>query len=204
MEGDDFESLQFQECGPDFDAINEQIEKNKNKLEDIQGPVQKNQVYLGKYKDDFYRCKMTQAKNENLYEVEFIDFGNKDFVKANNLKKCPQSISEIKPQAFHAKLDHIKIPPFSHHIGEDAYDFFENWAGESSLRMVETRVNKSGVLCELYLEEEKEDEKSINYLLVKNGLALLDDDGAKGNSDVWREAADAGIDKNPEVEEAFD
>jgi len=33
-------------------------------------------------------------------------------------------------------LDYIKIPPFSHYIGEDAFDFFDEWAGEEELRMV--------------------------------------------------------------------
>lgn len=89
-------------------------------------------------------------------------------------------------------------------MGEDAFDYFDEWAGDKVLRLVETRTTKDGRYCELYHEDEQDETKSINYLLVKEGFALLDYNGGKSYDGSWNEAANEGIDKNPDLEEVFE
>ena len=70
--------------------------------------------------------------------------------------------------------------------------------------MVETRSSKGVKYCELYHENEQDETKSVNYLLVKEGFALLDHNGGKSNEDLWREASEDGLDKNPDLQEVFE
>jgi len=47
---------------------------------------------LGKFKNDFYRCKITNKKKDGLCEVLFIDFGNLELLKQDNLRVCPETL----------------------------------------------------------------------------------------------------------------
>lgn len=112
----------------------------KNNLKKIDN-IEVGKIYLGKFKNEFFRCKVTQKKKD-LYEVLFIDFGNTELLKSENMRVCPDQFSSIRAFAFHSKMDYIKIPPSTHFLGEDAFDFFDEWAGENELRMVQTRSGK--------------------------------------------------------------
>lgn len=39
--------------------------------------------------------------------------------------------------------------------------------------------------------------------MVKEGYAILDENGPKGYDDRWKEASMDGLDKNPDLEEVF-
>lgn len=71
--------------------MNKEIEEKKNSLKNIQD-VQEAKIYLGKFKNDFYRCKITNKKKDGFCEVLFIDFGNLELLKQDNLRVCPETL----------------------------------------------------------------------------------------------------------------
>lgn len=124
-------------------------------------------------------------KNDDFYEVFFYDYGNAEVIEKKNLRRCPEEFLKKKVFGFRAKLAYIKVPSIDKSQGEDAWDYFDEWAGEHELRMVITRRTKNGIYCEIYKDNKNSEEDSINFLMLKAGYALLDGDSQKGNEFSW-------------------
>ena len=198
------ENLFFQEVSDELELMNKSIKNQFSNLTTVKTPVSNNMTVLAKYNDEFYRSRVLGKKNDTLYEVYFIDYGNKEVVSLDNMKNCPEDCIMKRSFGVQAQLDYVRVPPIGNYIGEEAFEYFERWAGENELRMVITRSNKKGTFCELYKDGENEETKSVNYLLLKEGLSLIDENSEKGMNDEWLEAAEYGLKKNPAIEDAFE
>ena len=51
----------------------------------------------------------------------------------------------------------------------------------------------------LYQEGKQDENDSINFKLIENGLALLDEHSKKNQDEFWIEANEKGLDKNPDL-----
>ena len=65
---------------------------------------------MAKFNNEFHRGKILGKNANNLYEVFFYDYGNKELVPLENLRSCPEEFLKMRTFGLSAILDHIKIP----------------------------------------------------------------------------------------------
>lgn len=59
----------------------------------------------------YFRCQILRKAKDNCYDVQFVDYGNKDTFSVNDLYKIPPSVSYYKHQAIKCSLAYVDCPP---------------------------------------------------------------------------------------------
>lgn len=129
----------------------------------------------------YYRAKiLSYDKKNNLYTVRHLDFGNLDNVSLESLRPLPSQFSLQKYPSF-AKLlflNYIKFPPSNlNHYLLDSIKYLEETLYDIKLilELYDNQTNHLQYNSVLFKLDELHDfEKSINYLLLTQGLAFVD------------------------------
>ena len=124
------------------------------------------------------RGKIVKMSGE-VAEVSFIDYGNRESVKARDLRKLPNT-SEYDPVKAQAPLAHtvklfgIRDMAEDHPHCDDAADVM--WAFSEAKGTVQTRVEYSAgdVSYVAVAGSQKASDESLSEALLKAGLALVD------------------------------
>ena len=182
-----------------FSKIEKTIKKGSSGFSALKEPILAGTIALGQFEGDLNRCKILHKRKEE-YEVEFIDYGNSGWLKASDLKQCPNELQKIPAQAFNARLDFVLTPPSKSLYIKQTNRFFEKLGVNAKLKCRITRKNDGMSYCLLWVgNAEEELGKSVNYTLVKEGLAILDANIDEGNLKIWEEAGQIGGEKNPDL-----
>jgi len=87
--------------------------------EDIQRPIMKGTLCAALFSADnmWYRVKVLGSAGRGELKVSFIDYGNKETVSENTLRKLPVHLLAFKPQAMDASLAFIRTPRLDRTMG---------------------------------------------------------------------------------------
>ena len=192
------EEIYLQEKSSKLKQIENMIKENRKTLKNLKEPISKGTIALGEYENLLYRVKILQKKKTG-YEVIFIDYGNRDVVELTKLKVCPEKIKKINPLSVLSNLDYLIIPKIDQLSGQKSFDYFDNLVGSSVLYAEYTRSSYGIGYCLLYKNKGDKIEDSINFLMLKNGMALLDPNGEKAEDKLWMDAYETGLNKNPDL-----
>lgn len=192
------EEIYLQEKSSKLKEVEALIKSNRKTLTPLKEPISKNTVALGQFDNLLYRVKILQKKKTG-YSVMFLDYGNRDTLELSKLKCCPEKLKKISPLALLSNLDYITIPNLDQLAGQKAFDFFDKTVGQSILYAEYTRSSYGISYCLLYKKKGDKIEESLNYLMLKNGLALLDQNGEKAEDKLWIDVAEVGLNKNPDL-----
>lgn len=183
-----------------FLKIEKTLKKSGDLAQALKEPILMNTIAIGKFEGDYNRCKILTKTKSGDYNVEFIDYGNTSHLNISELRQCPNEIQKIPAQAMNARLDYIVTPPSKSGYANKTNQFFENLGVNAKLKCKITRKQQGIVYCLLWLANSDEDvKKSINYTLVKDGLAITDANLDIPNVAVWDVAGQSGAEKNPDL-----
>ncbi|CAD8162146.1 unnamed protein product [Paramecium pentaurelia] len=173
----DSNTLYFQDP---TDKLLGQIEKSLASFTAIEAnklipPFKKGLLCVAKFSVDgnWYRAKITREL-KNRYEVLFIDYGNVDIVSQNDIRKLPENLAALPPQAIRCNLAFITGPSISHELGNKVGQFIRDQIFEKEVVVsfeYQDDISK-GVIA--YLTKENQANKSLNILLLSQGFAKLD------------------------------
>jgi hypothetical protein len=87
--------------------------------EDIQRPIMKGTLCAALFSADnmWYRVKVVGSAGRGELKVSFIDYGNKETVSENALRKLPAHLLAFEPQAMDASLAYIRTPRLDRIMG---------------------------------------------------------------------------------------
>jgi len=120
-----------------FQILGEETERLEKMMMDIHNAnldslppyaAQKDELVLAKYSDGKYYRARVKEFNE-VYTVFFIDYGNSDDFKIDNIRKLDLNkfgTKELPPQAQLGRLAYVKCPSFDDEFGEQAADLFHD------------------------------------------------------------------------------
>ena len=113
--------LRFQN-GSDYAKIEFEMNRFNPALhQDLEKPIKKGTICAARFKLDesWYRAKVLHSTGKGDYEVQFIDFGNKDTVNGSvgDLKRLPENLLQYEPQAKEASLAFVKVPKIGRERG---------------------------------------------------------------------------------------
>lgn len=180
------------------------VEKGLKKLGEsapyLKEPILAGTLAIAEFEGEFNRCKVVRKKKDN-YAVEFIDYGNTADLSVNELRQCPNDLQKIPPLAINARLDFVRVPPFNSSYAKQTGKFFEKLGVNAKLKAKVTRKEQGSAYVVMWPASAADEDikKSINYTLVKDGLAVLKGGLEGGLGDVWTAAESAGALKNPEL-----
>jgi len=105
------------------------------------------------------------------FEIEYIDYGNKEVLKSDKLRALPAkySTSVLPRQAFDGKLVYIKPPSLKNEYGRDAAAYFKHLVWNKNLKAAQ--YNK-GTVAQLTLGD-PETGLLVNVEMVKAGLGRV-------------------------------
>lgn len=88
-------------------------------------------MYLAKFSQDnqWYRGIVTSTK-PGSYEIFFVDFGNSETIKLENLRPIDPSLTSIPHQAHHCRLAYVKVPSLNADFGYDAAVLLDQFVGQ--------------------------------------------------------------------------
>ena len=149
-------------------------ERKEIKLEQ---PIKNGTLCAAKYPDDnnYYRGIIrSYNKKKNEYEVEFIDFGNIEFLNVDDLIQLDSEISSIEPQAKFCELAYLEYSKNSMKKAVDKYPDFVNIDSELNGKLCydynDDGVKKYGIV--IYLKD-NDINSTYHANLLKVGFAKL-------------------------------
>eukprot|EP00916_Digyalum_oweni_P000878 GHVL01001775.1.p1 GENE.GHVL01001775.1~~GHVL01001775.1.p1 ORF type:complete len:825 (+),score=170.20 GHVL01001775.1:54-2528(+) len=84
------------------------IKESLTKDSGFEMQIRNGSIVTARWRDNaLYRGRILK-KMQNSYSVKFIDFGNIDIVKEEDIRKCPAEICSIPPQARMCKLSGVR------------------------------------------------------------------------------------------------
>ena len=90
--------------------------------EDLEKPIKKGTLCAALFNADntWYRVRVLGTITKGLTEVQFIDYGNKESVRSEDLRKLPAHLLAFEPQAYPASFAYIKAPRLKQSCGSEA------------------------------------------------------------------------------------
>lgn len=75
-------------------------------------PIMKGTLAAARYSADnvMYRCKVLKSLGQGKLEVQFIDFGNSEVVKEDDLRQLPQNLLAYEPQSVSCGFAYVNVP----------------------------------------------------------------------------------------------
>jgi len=124
--------------------------------------------------DLWYRAQIisdTKGAKEKLYEVRYLDYGNREVLSVNRIRELPleYGFGLLKAQAKDAKLYYLKSPALDSEFGLDSMTALRDVLWDKVLYAEQARKDetKDGLLkYHLVVHEEKND---LNKLLIRKG-----------------------------------
>lgn len=104
--------------------------------------------------------------SSQLYEISFIDYGNKARVDKDSLRPLSADLQAIPPQSFACKLAFVKAPGIDKDWGEHAGQYLAEliWAKTLTVQDVEKEDSTSVII-------HVDSGKSVNEKMIAEGLA---------------------------------
>ena len=188
-----------------LEEIHTIINERSDMLKQVKEPVVLGSLCLAKFEDGLYRGKILRKAGEGKYKIFFIDFGNTDTITIKDMKSLPDKLISFKPEAVKCSLAYVQTADNSEQLREEATEFFKSkaWEKKISADIKYTRDHVNYVL--INPATKVLDSDSINYLLLKKGLARIDPDFELPSKieEYWRKAETDGIEENPDIEHGF-
>jgi len=188
-----------------LDQINSLLDgynKGKQKGVSLANPIRKGTLCLAKFSFDkkYYRATVTNTLKDDMYEVQFIDFGTYENVPDYSLIKIDSSLSLFEPQALLCELAFLKYTKNFSKRAMDTSKFFSNldkeWTGKIAYSYVQDNYTKLGIIP--YNSTKKEAGDSIQSNILALGYAKLDKEKQVDNAnkifiEIESKAEKAGI-----------
>lgn len=195
---DDFFLQENQSDG--FAKIDKILKKSGDMSPYLKEPILPGTLAIAQFEGEYNRCKILRKKKDK-FAVEFIDFGNGADLSVHDLRQCPAEVSKIPAQAFNAKLDFVRVPPADTTYGKQTARYFEKLGVNAKLKAKVNRRSNGVSYVTLWpaTNVDEDIKKSINYALVRDGLAMAATSSSGGPSEVWTAAESTGAQKNPEL-----
>jgi staphylococcal nuclease domain-containing protein 1 len=117
--------------------------------------------------DIWYRAQiLSEPKGkEGLYEVRYIDFGNRESLGVDRIRKLPKEyIDLLSPQAKDAKLLYVKAPALDSEFGRDSLSALRDLMWEKTLSAEQVFTEKAPGLK----NTDWKDPQLIYHLIVTN------------------------------------
>ena len=145
--------------------------------ERLSPPIKQGTLCAARYPEDdkYYRAVIKKFnKEKNEYQVEFIDYGNIEWVKLNDLIKLDGKISSLPPQAMICGLAYLKYSKISMRKAVNKYPNFVDFENELNAKLCYS-YNKGGETKYglVVFKEGKDLKKTYHADLLKDGLAKL-------------------------------
>jgi staphylococcal nuclease domain-containing protein 1 len=121
----------------------------------------------------WYRAQiLSEPKNKDgLYEVRYIDFGNRESLTVDKIRKLPKEyIDLLAPQAKDAKLLYVKAPALESEFGRDSLSALRDLMWEKELTAEQVFTEKAPGLK----NTDWKDPQLIYHLIVTNNEDKLD------------------------------
>jgi len=176
-------SLFFVNFTKDDQKLKEISEKladyDDEKYTNLVTPIKIGTICAAKFDEDnnWYRARVDRAMhsdNEHLYEVYFMDFGNKNDVPASNLKKIQNDLIGYPPLAHQCSLAYVRVPKGDKTFGSEAAGTFKEmlWGKPCTISI----YYEDDVQYKVVVNAGKELKvnESINAYLLNEGLASLE------------------------------
>ncbi len=184
---------------PNADIIAATIKKKKSELKPLNKPILPNTLCLGKFYDEVNRCRIVKILQNDSYKVEFIDYGNVEVLKEGQLKQCPKEIKKIPEMAFKVVLEYVQTPQIEQEFGQDALEFIQKFCLNKKLKVQFKDKDKDVFYVVISHTGILSPKNTLNWHLVNEGLAIVNEDSDVYSKKEWIEAAENGRKKNPEL-----
>lgn len=180
-------SFYYQEVGEQTEALAKLMEDlhalNLDNADQIQ--PNKNDLVAAKFSADgeYYRALVKRAnKEENLYNVFFVDYGNSEDLPAESLRALEErfGLKSLPAQANLGKLDYIKCASIEENFGIYAASLLKELVAEKELVAILNNTNNGFNYLSVGIPEEQ---LFVNGALVTAGLATV---SGRGKSDVLK------------------
>ena len=147
------------------------------KAERLSPPIKQGTLCAARFPEDdkYYRAVIKKFnKEKNEYQVEFIDYGNIEWVKLHDLIKLDGKISSLPPQAMICGLAYMKYSKISMRKAVNKYPNFVDFENELNAKLCYSYKRggetKYGLIV---FKEGKDMKKTYHADLLKEGLAKL-------------------------------
>ena len=152
------------------------------KAENLVAPIKQGTLCAARFPEDdrYYRAVIKKYnKEKNEYQVEFIDYGNIEWVKLHDLIKLDGKISSLPPQAMVCGLAYLKYSKISMRKAVKKYPNFVDFDNELNAKLCYSYKKGSETKYGLIVfKEGKNDMKNTYHAdLLKEGLAKLNRNG---------------------------
>ena len=152
------------------------------KAENLVAPIKQGTLCAARFPEDdrYYRAVIKKYnKEQNEYQVEFIDYGNIEWVKLHDLIKLDGKISSLPPQAMVCGLAYLKYSKISMRKAVKKYPNFVDFDNELNAKLCYSYKKGSETKYGLIVfKEGKNDMKNTYHAdLLKEGLAKLNRNG---------------------------
>ena len=147
------------------------------KAENLSLPIKNGTLCAAKFPDDkrYYRgIVKSHNKDKKEYEIEFIDYGNIEKVKLNDLIKLDGVISSLPPQAMYCEMAYLKYSKMTMKKAVDKYPDFVDFDNEINAKLCYSYTQDSELKHGLIVFKDGEDMKKTYHAdLLKYGYAKL-------------------------------
>ena len=150
--------------------------------ENLVPPIKQGTLCAARFPEDerYYRAVIKKYnKEQNEYQVEFIDYGNIEWVKLDDLIKLDGKISSLPPQAMVCGLAYLKYSKISMRKAVKKYPNFVDFENELNAKLCYSykkgAETKYGLV--VFKEGKNDMKKTYHAYLLKEGLAKLNRNG---------------------------
>jgi len=165
------------------------IKERHRKCGVLEEPIALNTLCLAYFDGQYHRCRVVSRGSKKKYRVFFIDWGNYDNVKLNDLKVCPKKAMNILPQAKSVSLAHIRVPHRDQEFGLSIVDRIQELLMGKRVNVKQLNKTKGVGSVEIYLKNTNNIKDTLNYVLCTEGYALPDMDNSSISQDpIWQDA----------------
>lgn len=153
--------------------IEEKITIEFDKVQNLKAPVMDKTLCLATFDGGLFRGQILRKKKDNVYDVQFIDYGNKDSLSINELYRIPPSVAYYKPQAVKCSLAYVECAPKGFDLQGRALDVAYKMCWEQKLVAHVVYKDEEYNHVVLNSHNKPEIENSLNYALLESALARV-------------------------------
>ena len=145
--------------------------------ERLSPPIKQGTLCAARFPEDekYYRAIIKRFnKEKNEYQVEFIDYGNIEWVKLNDLIKLDEKISSLPPQVMICGLAYLKYSKISMRKAVNKFSNFVDFDNELNAKLCYSyKIGGEKKYGLIVFKEGKDMKKTYHADLLKEGLAKL-------------------------------
>ena len=160
-----------------IEEVLSKYDEGKKKGVSLSLPIKNGTLCAAKFPDDerYYRGLIKSQNKKKEFEIEFIDYGNIEYVTLDDLIKLDGEISSIPPQAMYCEMAYLKYSKRSMKKAVSKYpdfvDFDKELNGKLCYSYNQDLQVKHGVVV---FRKEKDMKSSYHAALLKDAYAKLD------------------------------